>query len=85
VKFINLPWPSHKGRKRSYETRRKVSAAVRAYNQALWHDRFGDNVYDIYPTACADPNLSSILPGGPQFVTRQWHRSVFRFDPDLDS
>lgn len=66
-----MAWPYAKSHRR-----RKLSP-VEAYQRSLWNERWDEYAYCIALTCCADPTLSSRLPGGPQFVTCQWHRSSF--------
>jgi hypothetical protein len=72
-------WPYRKHARTAKITNydsRKLRHSAQSYD--------GYEVWDILPTISADPELSSQLPGGPQYVTYQWHREGFRFDPDLD-
>lgn len=69
-----MAWPYPQSRRGPWK--RKPSP-IDAYHRSRWNEKFDDYVYDIALTCCADPGLSSRLPGGPQFVTCQWHRSSF--------
>jgi hypothetical protein len=62
-----------------------IGERVRRIRAADWRDAWGEHTFDIVPTASADPELSSRVPGGPLYATYQWHRSVFYDDPDLDA
>ena len=50
--------------------------------QAAWNDRLAEHLFEIEPTASADPELSSRMPGGPLYATLQWHRTAWYDDPD---
>jgi hypothetical protein len=51
--------------------------------ESAWRDRLSDHVFEIVPTASADPELAwAAKNGGPVCPTLQWHRTAFYDSPD---
>lgn len=71
------------------ESGRRLHAAwqdkfVRHQLRVAYWERLDFFYFDIAPTACADPELSSRMAGGPIMATLQWHRRGWPIEGDED-